>query len=825
MRLWLQRYSYAAMLVAASSSSVVRAESQWMTVRDISLAVSADSPLNFANMWPTQPAGASGRVIVSKYGMFAFEKKPNEPVRFLCASLAWAPSESGGFPNKETADRYAEQLQIHGYNAVRFHFIDATLMTGRDKDFDYDPVQLDRFRYFLAALKRRGIYWVMDVMTSPNGAYGNVGPDRWIRHYDLKLDVYLNDDARRHWRRMAETILAKHNPYTKMKPIEDPALALLVLVNENGVEFTSVLHETETHVAYSSKLEPRFNLWLKSKYGGTEALRAAWGALFSGESLEAESVHMPKSREERGPRMRDAQSFFRDLEADTFQWLSREIRDLGYLGLVSQFNNWATVETSFTRMNLPVVTMNSYFDEVWNFDPGFSISQHSSLDDDAGYVRELFGVRWLRKPFVVTEYGQVFWNRFRHEAGLVAPAYAALQGWDLLCLHGAAIDLSYNQQWQRKRAIMPYGVGFDPVARAGETLAALLFRRGDLSTAHTTVAIPFGQDGDMFDAGQGAIPSSLTSLGLLTRLGLAHVEEPEVSPEPEKATTPWFLESLAARWQSRSTARGGSTSARTMRIHPQTASVVGIRAFSRWKAAEGETTPALTIRLRPQKGSIVGVRAYSRWKSDPDLDVWTPRPNHGSSAHSLVRYVAELRQAGVLSEQNRTNPEARVFESETGEIMMDARQRFIRVVTPRTEAASFEHLASPRALGAVTIKAASGPALVALSSLDGEPLATSAHLLLIFATDARNSEMKYRDAAQRTIQNYGHLPVLVKRERVQIQFSPTLSGVWSLSSLHLDGASGDQLTVTMKGTQIEFDLDNAATSHGPTTFFRLDRHP
>ena len=34
--------------------------------------------------------------------------------------------------------------------------------------------------------------------------------------------------------------------------------------------------------------------------------------------------------------MRDLQSFFRAIEGGTFDWLSHEIRELGYTGLVTQ---------------------------------------------------------------------------------------------------------------------------------------------------------------------------------------------------------------------------------------------------------------------------------------------------------------------------------------------------------------------------------------------------------------------------------------------------------------------------------------------------------
>ena len=452
--------------------------------------------------------------------------------------------------------------------------------------------------------------------------------------------------------------------------------------------------------------------------------------------------------------MRDLQSFFHVTEGDTFNWLSHQIRELGYTGLVTQYNSWVTSETVFSRESLPVTSINSYFDEILSFSPGASITQRSSLDDDAGYVREMFGTRWLGKPFVVTEYGQVFWNSFRREAGLLVPAYAALQDWDILCLHGAgAIDLSFNQPWAQKRSLMPYGVGLDPITRADETLAALLFRRGDISAARATVAIPFGRPEDLLDSGQGAIPSSLTTLGLISRIGLDRADAP---------------------------------------------------------ANRSDIQFPLLDSASPEKSSL----RFGNRSSAPSRD---------SRDDRLGENISKLRLAGVLSAENRTNASARVYQSDTNEILVDAPQRWARVSTPRTEAISFENVSSPYVLGALTIDAASGPALVALSSLDGESIEKSAHLLLIFATDARNTDMKFRDDDQRTIESYGHLPVLIRHERVQLRINFAAVGSWSLTSLHLNGETGDPLELAADGSRLTFTLDNTATSHGPTTFFRLDR--
>ncbi len=52
---------------------------------------------------------------------------------------------------------------------------------------------------------------------------------------------------------------------------------------------------------------------------------------------------------------------------------------------------------------------------------------------------------------------------------------------------------------------------------------------------------------------------------------------------------------------------------------------------------------------------------------------------------------------------------------------------------------------------------------------------------------------------------------------------PAAVGSRSLTSLRLNGEIGDPLEIAADGSKLTFTLDNTATSHGPTTFFRLDR--
>ncbi len=700
-------------LAAPSAGRAAPERLEWVPVRESSLVVPTGSPLDFSFLGGDEAAGTQGRVVATGTGHLALAQRAHEPLRFHCASLAWSPA-SGSFPDHATADLYASQLRRHGYNLARFHFVDAMLMTDRDRDFDYDPVQLDRFRYLMAALKRNGIYWMIDVLTSQNGAKGGVYPHRWEDRHSLKLDVHFDPAARAHWHRLAETLLAAENPYTGLAPLEDPALALVILVNENGIEFATILEEPRSGRDYPERLQAPFNAWLEAKYATTAALRAAWGDLEPGETLETASVQLPAGRRERGARMRDLQHFFLASETATLAWATAEIRALGYEGLVSAYNNWATAEAELARGALPVVTMNAYHDEVLSFDPGTSITQASSFAEALTYVRELIGARWLGRPFVVSEHQHLFWNRYRYESGLAVPAYAALQGWDGVCRHGpGAIDLTFDQHAPHKQRILPYAIGLDPVARASETLAALLFRRGDVAPARRSVGIPFGGEGSFNDDGQGQLPDDVTKLGLVTAIGL-----------------------------------------------------------------------------------------------DDHADA--------RAAALLARQLEEL--------QRKERDAGGIFESDTGEIRLDVGEKRMTVVTPRTEAAAFASLDGALRLGQLTIKAASGPSLVAVSALDGRDIADSRKLLLILATDARNSSMRFAGSGERTILDFGKMPVEIRRGTAELDL-----GIWDangpvwLTTLGLDGREWSQEAVPRDGGSLRVRLDNAATKRGPTTFFVLSR--
>ena len=713
-----------ASLVACLLLCQPAAADDWLPVREQSLEIQPGSPLDFSRILPNGSIDETASIVINPAGKLAKVRDIAAPQRFLCASLAWSPA-SGGFPDHATADRYAAQLKMHGYNIARFHYVDAALMESRATDFDFNPQILDRVHYLMAALKRSGIYWILDGLTSSRGAQGGFG-DRWEVKGDLKLGAQIDETDFGHWLKFQELFLAKVNPYTGMAPVHDPALVAIVPFNENGLEFDSMMQEGTRGSVFSERLKPLFNDWLLKKYGSTPALAQKWGWWVTEGDLANRSIALPSNRYDRSERMRDLQSFFIDVEQGSTRKMTSALRDLGFKGIILPYNNWPTIQTGITRSVQDAVAMNTYQDWVDSYAPGTSIQGKSSLEDGLLYLRTIGLARWLGRPFFVTEYDHLFWSPYRYETGLAAPAFAAMQGWDVLCRHAhGPIILAYGEDFPHKKQMLPYAIALDPVARAGETLAALVFRRGDVKAS--SLRIPFLVDGQtgLPDSINDMEPEGLTRLGLVGAVGL------QLSTGEDSGT---------------------------IAVAP---------------SRDGQTAMGIVAKLIEQ-GKLGATHA------------------------------ADLDQGHVISS--------------TGELQLNAPEKSLAVRSPLTEALAFDVINTPVNLGFVTLQSADGKGLFSLSSLDGLPLETSQKQLLIIASDARNSNMTFRDADERVIENFGQLPVMIRRMQIGLQFGS--DSAFTISPLGLDGRVYPPFVHAAIGETITLTND---TPQGPTTYFLVEK--
>ncbi len=144
-----------------------------------------------------------------------------------------------------------------------------------------------------------------------------------------------------------------------------------------------------------------------------------------------------------------------------------------------------------------------------------------------------------------------------------------------------------------------------------------------------------------------------------------------------------------------------------------------------------------------------------------------------------------LRQRGILSANNPTDPGANVFQCETGEITIDGPRDRLTLDTPRTAGGFAPAGDSIRTAHGVQIAVQDADATVWVSSLDDQPIPASKRLLVTHLTDLQNTDIRYAERARQTLLDWGRLPHLVRAGRAEVRVQlrePAAYRVWALST-------------------------------------------
>ena len=791
-----QRY-YQCFLAAVSiffttASLAVTVNDGWVAIQDDasladpkSLEIEAGSILDFSTVKPnTAITSESQRLIINNEGKFARKSALTKPLKFLIASPSF-DIRTNGFPSKTDIDRHIRQYKMHGYNMVRFHFLEYLLMYKRQADFDYDPAQLDRFFYFVSELKKNGIYLIVDGLSAPNGGFGDAALngyywDRYIDQKGLKFGVYFDPVAQQHWRDLVRTMYGSVNPYTNKTTLQDPVLAGLILVNENNL----IASGNDTVV-----MNQQFTSWLLIKYSTQAALIEAWGsALVGNENIETGLISVPAWGASPSKKMADAQQFYAETQKNTADWMTSYVNSLGYQGPVTSYHFFTTLNEQMNRGQFKWIDMHNYSaQEYYNNAGQYSIPQNSMLGDNAYYIQQLASAQYLGKPFTVSEHGQVAWNQYRREAGLALPAYASFQGWEGICQHSNSVHLSYAEPVPGFKTIVgPYSVGYDPISRATETLAALLYLRGDVQPAQYNIGANLSTS-DIYNKSywQESAPLDVSKLSLVTGLGLDLDQ------------------------QMRNKVLAGTI------LTPYTAQVDV---------------------YKPRQLTLFSQAGDTQYVSPITTDNWAAR-------------VQNLRDANLINAANKTNTAPGIYETDTGELLLDSSKKQLTVKTLKTEAAVFEAISAPLVINNFSVKSADAAAMVSVSAMDLNTsgkitplnLASSKRMLVVLSTDAQNSGMNFTDSSGTTPLVNGDLgtqPILIKPVNIKLALKNVNSlnnGVkLNVYSVDLRGKRRDSIAVTKTGcnitatrpvatkcTGIEFDLDVRNLSHGATTYFEI----
>ena len=210
----------------------------------------------------SRPAGADGLIRVEN------EHFVNDAgiVRFWGVNVCMG----GCFPEKETASAMARRIASFGLNIVRLHHMDMREIWGKNypRQTEFDPEKLDRLDWFIAELKRNGVYVNINLHVSRKFTPedGFPGYDQRPNH-DKGLDHFMPRMIELQ-KKFARDLLTHVNPYTGLSYCEDPCVAMVEINNENSTvsQWRSGAIDSLLPDYCEAELQKQWNEWLRKKY-------------------------------------------------------------------------------------------------------------------------------------------------------------------------------------------------------------------------------------------------------------------------------------------------------------------------------------------------------------------------------------------------------------------------------------------------------------------------------------------------------------------------------------------------------------------------------
>ncbi len=296
----------------------------------------------------------------------------------------------------------------------------------------------------------------------------------------------------------------------------------------------------------------------------------------------------------------------------------------------------------------------------------------------------------------------------------------------------------------------------DPATKAGECMAALFFRRGDVKTSPHRVEIAIDTETTPKKVPIQGVPSTpLLRLGLVTGLGVRVGDWPGSAP----------------------------------------------RAAYR-----------ADLTITPESTQGVVTRE----------DVQIIAPGAIESGNDKV-WVKKLRDAGILSGENATDPAKGLYESDTREILMEQKADAISVSTPMSQGGNLSSAKKVLKLPELDARLNGAEGTVFAGSLTDQPLATSSRILLLVVTDALNSGMTFADADFHKLVNLGTPPVLMRVAQAEVALRNRGTGTPHLWALAPTGERTEEIPLTVQDGSVAARIDLGALRNGPTPYFEFVR--
>ena len=395
-------------------------------------------------------------------------------------------------PPKEDAPMWAQTLARFGVNCVRLHFVDldaprGIIAAGGTDSRSFDPQQLDRLDFLVAELKKRGIYVDLNLNVGRSYKAGDGVQDfdkiRWGKGlvlYDPRLIELQKEYARQ--------ILTHVNPYTKTEYRNEPAVAIVEILNENGVW---VGFNAPTPY-YNDELTTQYNAWLNTTLApaAVQRLREITGVAADAQLPRLKGPEVGAAPKER---FNAEMSFIADVETKFYVDMARYLKDS--LGVKVPITG--TADHSHSGSSYPMLSALAKLDimdgHVYWQHPGSPPPVNAPMVNDPLHstIVQLSRTAVADMPYTVSEVNHPFPNDWASEGIPILAAYGAFQDWDAIMFY--TFEPKRAADW-KSYVGDPFDISLDPVRMTQMAAGALTFLRADVRPAAKTVTRSYSRE-------------------------------------------------------------------------------------------------------------------------------------------------------------------------------------------------------------------------------------------------------------------------------------------------------------------------------------------
>ena len=426
------------------------------------------------------PAGKNGFITAKGDGLF-FEN--GEPARFFGTNVQayslFPVSKKKNkkkhiLKNKGLIAQHAKRIAKLGFNLVRLHHHDSiwlkhSLIEPGNTTQQINEESLDLYFWWVKCLRDQGVYVWVDLQVQRPWKEGDNIPG-WATDMAPKARkgmnvgkgfIYLNQRMQELTKKFNKELITRVNPYTGLALREDPAVAAMMITNENDLtfHFGNKFLKNKKHPYHQRLFDEKVETFSSKHSLNPRKVRKTW--------VPGQSKYL-----------------LNDIEADFNSDMIRHLRDLGVKVPIITTNIWGRNKSLFS---LPALTQGDVIDAHGY--AGSSLLRKSALQKDprveSNFLHNLGMSQVVDKPFSISEYNAGLKNdeEGAFTAAVLVPSMAAFQGWDAIMLYG------YSQDGLKGGKASPWSSYTHPAIIGVSPAMALLYRNLHVSPAKKSIVL------------------------------------------------------------------------------------------------------------------------------------------------------------------------------------------------------------------------------------------------------------------------------------------------------------------------------------------------